>query len=48
VNYKEIQNEDVALAALNNNIVEPSSDLCNEYRVILYYVKYMHVNSVCG
>jgi hypothetical protein len=36
VNYKEIQNEDVALAVLDNNIVEPSGD--RVMSTVSYYI----------
>ena len=47
-NHKEIQLENVALAALHNNSVGPSGDLYIEYCVRSYCVRNLHVDSVCG
>jgi len=48
VNHKEIQYEKVAIAALDNNSVGSSGDLCIEYHARSYCVKNLHVDSVCG
>jgi hypothetical protein len=39
--------ENFAMAALDNNSVGPSGDLCIEYHVRSYHVKNLHVDSVC-
>lgn len=48
VNHKEIHYENVAVAALANNSVGPSGDLCIEYHVRSYCVKNLRVDSIWG